>query len=74
VLPVLAPGVEVRDLATRIRDAASIGSVADLDALAEQLAAADDAPGSIGKRIAALTAAFDYDGLLRLAASLEQRG
>jgi PAS domain S-box-containing protein len=74
VLPVLAPGVEVRDLATRIRDAASIGSVADLDALAEQLATADDAPGSIGKRIAALTAAFDYDGLLRLAASLEQRG
>ena len=72
-LPVLAGSVDVRSLATRIRDAAAIGSVADLDAIAEQLSAAGDPPGTLGRRIASLTAAFDYDALLRLAASLEQQ-
>jgi PAS domain S-box-containing protein len=65
--------VEVRDLAARIREAAAIGSVADLDAIADELSTAGDAPGTLGRRIAALTAAFDYDALLRLAASLDQQ-
>ncbi len=69
----LAPHIEVRALAARIRDAAAIGSVADLDALAEQLSSAGDGPGSLGRTIAALTAAFDYDALLRLASSLDQQ-
>ena len=38
-----------------------------------KLSTADDAPGTLGRRIAALTAAFDYDALLRLAASLDQQ-
>ncbi len=59
-------------LAVRIREAAAIGSVADLDAIAAGLSAGGDAPGTLGHRIAALTAAFDYDALLRLAASLDQ--
>jgi CheY-like chemotaxis protein len=63
---------EGRDLAARIREAATIGSVADLDAIADQLSTAG-APGTLGRRIAALTAAFDYDALLRLAASLDQQ-
>ncbi len=63
----------VRHLAARIREAAAIGSVADLDAIAGELAMAGDAPGTLGRRIAALTAAFDYDALLRLAASLDQQ-
>jgi PAS domain S-box-containing protein len=71
-LPVLTADVDVRSLAARIRDAAAIGSVADLDAIAEQLSAAGDQPGTLGRRIASLTAAFDYDALLRLAASLDQ--
>ena len=65
--------VGVRDLAARIREAAAIGSVADLDAIADELSMAGDAPGTLGRRIAALTAAFDYDALLRLAASLDQQ-
>jgi CheY-like chemotaxis protein len=71
-LPALTPDIGARRLAARIRDAAAIGSVAELDALAEELAAAGEAPGTLGRRIAALTATFDYDALLRLAASLEQ--
>jgi CheY-like chemotaxis protein len=70
-LPALVSGNGPRNLASRLREAATIGSVADLDALAEELSTAGDVPGSLGRRIAALTAAFDYDALLRLAASLE---
>jgi PAS domain S-box-containing protein len=69
--PVLPPEVGAHDLAVRIRDAAAIGSVAELDALAEQLAGAGDVPSRLGRQIAALTAQFDYDALLRLAASLD---
>ena len=72
ILP-LADDVSVRGLAARIREAAAIGSVADLDAIAEQLSSEGETPGTLGRRIAALTAAFDYDALLRLAASLEQQ-
>jgi CheY-like chemotaxis protein len=71
-LPQLSPEIATRDLAARIREAAAIGSVADLDALAEELSAAGAAPGALGQRIAALTATFDYEALLRLASSLEQ--
>jgi PAS domain S-box-containing protein len=71
-LPRLTPDIPTRDLAARIRDAAAIGSVADLDALAEELSAAGEGPGALGQRIAALTATFDYEALLRLAESLEQ--
>ena len=60
-----------RELAARIRDAAAIGNVEALDAIAGELSASGDAPGSIGRRIATLTAAFDYDALLQLADSLE---
>ncbi len=72
ILP-LGDDVSVRGLAARIREAAAIGSVADLDAIAEQLSSEGESPGTLGRRIAALTAAFDYDALLRLAASLEQQ-
>jgi hypothetical protein len=71
-LPPLSSDIAARDLAARIREAAAIGSVADLDALAEQLSSAGAGPGTLGHRIASLAAAFDYDALLRLAASLDQ--
>jgi PAS domain S-box-containing protein len=70
-LPPLATDDGSRNLASRLREAAAIGSVAELDALAEELSLAGDVPRTLGRRIAALTAAFDYDALLRLAASLE---
>jgi CheY-like chemotaxis protein len=68
----LGGDASVRDLAARIREAAAIGSVADLDAIAAGLSTGGETPGTLGRRIAALTAAFDYDALLRLAASLDQ--
>ena len=71
-LPALTSDLAGRNLASRIRDAAAIGSVAELDALAEELVAEGEAPGALGQRIAALTATFDYEALLRLAASLDQ--
>jgi PAS domain S-box-containing protein len=73
VLPPLTPGLATHDLAKRLREAAAIGSVADLDAIAEQLSSAGEAPSVLGRRIAALTAAFDYDALLRLASSIDQQ-
>jgi PAS domain S-box-containing protein len=75
-VPPLGPigaGDGVRKLASRIREAAAIGSVADLDAIAEELSNAGAAPGTLGRKIAVLTAAFDYDALLRLAASLDEQ-
>jgi CheY-like chemotaxis protein len=69
----IADGDGARKLASRIREAAAIGSVADLDAIADELSNAGDAPGTLGRQIAVLTAAFDYDALLRLAASLDQQ-
>ncbi len=70
----IGPGDGVRRLASRIREAAAIGSVADLDAIADELSnEGGDVPGTLGRRIAVLTAAFDYDALLRLAESLEQQ-
>jgi PAS domain S-box-containing protein len=69
----LGDDVRMRDLAARLREAATIGSVADLDAIAEQLSTAGNGPDTLGRHIAALTAAFDYDALLRLAASLDQQ-
>ena len=62
---------KVRALAVRLREAAAIGSVADLDAITDELARGGDAHGALGRRVAALTAAFDFDALLRLAESLD---
>jgi CheY-like chemotaxis protein len=69
----VADEARIRDLAVRLREAATIGSVADLDAIAAQLSTGGDEPDALGRHIAALTAAFDYDALLRLAASLDQQ-
>ena len=69
----IAATVATRELAARIRDAATIGNVAALDALAEQLSSGDEASGLLGRHLATLAAAFDYDALLRLAATLEEQ-
>jgi PAS domain S-box-containing protein len=71
-LPPLGPDLAAHELAGRIREAASIGSVAELEALAEQLGSAGNGAGALGRRIASLAAAFDYDALLKLASSLER--
>jgi PAS domain S-box-containing protein len=65
--------IEARAVAARIRDAAAIGNVADLDALATQLSGEDAQDRGLGRRIATLTASFDYDALMQLADALESQ-
>jgi PAS domain S-box-containing protein len=69
----ITANVATRGLAARIREAATIGNVAALDALAEQLSSGDEGSGVLGRQIATLAAAFDYDALLRLAATLDEQ-
>jgi PAS domain S-box-containing protein len=69
----IAASVATRELAAKIRDAATIGSVADLDALADQLSSGGADAAMLGRHISTLAAAFDYDALLRLAATLDDQ-
>jgi PAS domain S-box-containing protein len=57
-------------LAARLHDAAGIGSVTDLEALAQELVAGDAGEAAIGQRIARMTAQFDFEGLIDLARRL----
>jgi PAS domain S-box-containing protein len=58
-------------LASRLRDAVAIGAITDLQALADTLTSGDDADAALGRRISALAANFDFDGVRELAESLE---
>ena len=60
------------DLARRLLEAVAIGSVTDLDALADELLTGSDGNLSLGRRIARLVAAFDFDGLRTLAGELSE--
>ncbi|UCF33429.1 MAG: PAS domain S-box protein [Phycisphaerales bacterium] len=61
-----------RDIAQRIRNAAENGDVSELTALADELSARTDAGSRLGKRVAELAQAFDFDGLARLAQETEE--
>ena len=57
-------------LALRLQEAAGIGSVTDLEALAQELVAGDAGEAALGQRIARMTAQFDFDGLTDMAQRL----
>lgn len=57
-------------LARRLHEAAEIGSVTDLEALAQELVAGDAGEAVLGHRIARLTARFDFEGLKKAAGKL----
>jgi len=59
------------ELAPRLREAVEIGAVTDLQALSEVLQAGDEVDAALGRRIGALAAGFDFEGIRELAASLE---
>ncbi|MEO7158459.1 MAG: ATP-binding protein, partial [Vicinamibacterales bacterium] len=59
-------------LSARLREAVEIGAITDLQALGSALALGDDVDVALGKRIDGLAAAFDFEGVKQLAASLEQ--
>jgi PAS domain S-box-containing protein len=54
-------------VAARLRDAAAIGAVSDLHAIANELAAGSEADAALGRRIARLVAGFDFAGVAELA-------
>jgi CheY-like chemotaxis protein len=57
-------------LATRLRDAVSIGAIGDLHAIANELTSGDDIDAALGRRLARLAADFDFTGVAALANSL----
>jgi PAS domain S-box-containing protein len=57
-------------MAVRLRDAAAIGDVTGLQALAQELAAGDASARLLGDRVARLMSEFDFEALRQLAASL----
>jgi CheY-like chemotaxis protein len=61
---------DLRDVARRLRDAAAIGNVTGLEALAHELAGGGGVL-DLGQRVSSLAAAFDFDALARLADALD---
>jgi CheY-like chemotaxis protein len=57
-------------LAVRLHDAAAIGSITDLEALAQELAVGDPGEANLGRQIAKLAAQFEFDELRTLASRL----
>jgi CheY-like chemotaxis protein len=68
--PVLSDAARRAGIARRLTEAVTIGSVTDLESLAQELAAGPEAEGALGQRIARLAADFDFESLRELAASL----
>ncbi len=57
-------------LASRLREAVSIGAVTDLHAIANELSAGDETDAALGRRLARLATEFDFAGVHELADSL----
>ena len=57
-------------IAARVREAATVGAVSDLERLAQELAGGDAGEAALGQRIARLAANFEFGGLYELAESL----
>ena len=57
----------VRAVAARLREAASIGSISDLHAIAQELMAGEEDQAALGRRIIRLADHFEFDAIARLA-------
>jgi PAS domain S-box-containing protein len=60
-------------LAERLRQAATLGSVSDLQAIAQELLSGDEAGARLGRRISQLTSDFDFEAVQRLASEGDAR-
>ena len=65
------PSELAQDIAKRIRDAAKMGDVMTLAALAEELKANSDTCEPLSKLIFQLAEDFEFDGILKLADALD---
>jgi HPt (histidine-containing phosphotransfer) domain-containing protein len=61
------------DIAKRIRDAADMGDVTQLKAIAEELASKKDVLAPVAQKIIHLAEEFDFDGITKLATELEKQ-
>jgi HPt (histidine-containing phosphotransfer) domain-containing protein len=61
-----------RDIAKRIRDAAEMGDVSTLNAIAEEIKTHPDSCVPLSKRIVQMAEDFEFDGILKLADDLER--
>jgi PAS domain S-box-containing protein len=62
-----------QDIAKRIRDAAEMGDVSTLNAIAEEIKTHSDSCVPLSKRIVKMAEDFEFDGILKLADDLDQR-
>ena len=65
------PAELARDIAKRIRDAAEMGDVTTLNAIAEEIRARSDSCAPLSKRVMQLVDDFDLDGIQKLADELD---
>ena len=67
------PAELAQDIAKRIRDAAEMGDVTTLNAIAEEIKAHSDSCVPLSKQIIQMAEDFDLDGIQKLADALEER-
>jgi signal transduction histidine kinase/DNA-binding response OmpR family regulator/HPt (histidine-containing phosphotransfer) domain-containing protein len=67
------PSGIAREAAERIRDAADMGDVTQLKAIAEELASQKDVLAPVAQKIIHLAEEFDFDGITKLATELEKQ-
>jgi hypothetical protein len=65
------PAEFARDIAKRIRDAATMGDVMTLNAIAEEIKTQSKSCVPLSKQIVQLTGDFDLDGIQKLADDLD---
>jgi len=65
------PGELAYDIAKRIRDAAEMGDVMTLNAIAEEIKDQSDSCIPLSKQIVQMAEDFDLDGIQKLAAELD---
>jgi len=65
------PAELVQDIANRIRDAAEMGDVTTLNAIAEEIKTHSDACVPLSKQIIQMAEDFDLDGIQKLAKALD---
>ena len=65
------PAQFAQDIAKRIRDAAEMGDVTTLNAIAEEIRAHSDSCVPLSKQIVQMAEDFDLDGIQKLADALD---
>jgi len=70
---VIPTGRHMAELAVRMRDAASIGNVSELDHIALELSSLGTTEAAFGMHIGRLTAAFDFPALLAICERIQER-